>query len=286
MNFKYLCQQFDLGRFKAACPMAPGTVAQVWRLETDISTYLVRTLRDQEQGEREWSIHRHLRKHGFSSMPAILVPCFQQAGRWYQIQEFCSGDRPSLERPGTVGRIAVMVTELMKAAEGCTAAMDVPDRFDLASVWSEFRLNWPLLELPLPQGDADRWVERLSALTSSNRQLIHGDLGLWNMLERKNEIRVIDFGEARQGDPYFDLASALAGLINHSSPENRKQNAAEFLAMCRERMTLDMERLENQVFLWVWRGLAQCVREPEAWKNMAQRFYHALIWCKENLHEL
>lgn len=286
MNFKYLCTQYQLGRFRHAAELDPGTSSQVWRLETDSGIFLVRTLTDREQGEREWNIHRHLRKRNFTAMPAILVPYFEQDGLWYQVQEYCHGKRPSPERPGTAGRIANMVTQLMMAAADCTVAADCPDRFDLASVWSEYRLNWPLLELPILQSEADRWVEELSAITASDRRLIHGDLGLWNMLEEGNEIRVIDFGEARLGDPYFDLASALAGLINHSAAESRSKHAAEFLVVCRECMTLDMERLTNQIFLWVWRGLAQCVREPAAWKNMAQRFYNALIWCEENLHEL
>lgn len=283
MNFKYLCQQYGLGRFQTACPMDSGTVARVWKLTTDQGMFLVRSLTEKEQGEMEWKIHQHLRGRGFTAMPAILVPYFEQDGLWYQVQELCPGKRPSPERPGTAGRIATMVTQLMRAAKGCSAAEDCPDRFDLASVWAEYRSNWPLLELPALQSEADRWVEELSALTPSDCQLIHGDLGLWNMLEEDDEIRVIDFGEARFGDPYFDLASALAGLINHSSPEKRRKNAAEFLTVCREHMALDMERLTKQVFLWVWRGLAQCVKKPEAWKNMAQRFYNALIWCEENL---
>ena len=286
MNFKYLCQQYQLGRFRSAAELDPGTVAQVWRLVTDSGAFLVRTLKDEEQGEREWGIYQHLRARGFTAMPAILVPCFEQGGLWYQVQEFCSGTRPSPDRPGTAGRIAEMAVELTLAAEGCAVAVDLPDRFDLASVWMEHRLNWPLLELPLLQTEADRRVAELSGVSGSRGQLIHGDLGLWNMLEEGGVIRVIDFGEARIGDPYFDLASALAGLINHSSPEKRRENAAGFLTACRERMELDMDRLTNQVFLWVWRGLAQCVREPGEWKKMAQRFYNALIWCEENLHEL
>ena len=286
MNFKYLCDQYQLGRFRSVAQRNPGTTAQVWQLETDFGTFLVRTLRDKRQGELEWNIHQHLRSRDFAAMPAIVVPYFEQGGLWYQVQEFCPGARPSPERTGTARRIASMVTQLMRAAEGCTPVVDFPDRFDLASVWSEYRINWPLLELPLTQDEADQWVERLSACLAFDQQLIHGDLGLWNMLEEDDKIRVIDFGEARRGDPYFDLASALAGLINHSTAESRKGNAAEFLAACREHMTVNMERLTDQIFLWVWRGLAQCVRDPAAWKQMAQRFYHALIWCEENLHEL
>ena len=286
MNFKYLCDQYQLGRFRSVEQQTPGTVARVWRLETDNGIYLVRTLCDREQGELEWNIHQHLRSRGFTAMPAILVPYIEQGGLWVQVQEFCSGKRPSTECPSTARNVANMVTQLMRAAEGCTQTVDFPDRFDLASVWSEYRLNWPQLGLPLLQDEADRWVDRLLKLATFDQQLIHGDLGLWNMLEESGEIWVIDFGEARQGDPYFDLASALAGLINHSTTENRRRNAVEFLAACREHMTLDLERLTNQTFLWVWRGLAQCVRDPAAWKQMAQRFYHALIWCEENLHDL
>ena len=286
MNFKYLCQQVDLGRFLHASELDPGTVARVWKLETDRGRFLVRTLRDKEQGQREWEIHRHLHSRGFTAMPAIVVPYLEQGELWLQVQEFCPGKRPSVRHPGTAGRIAGLVTRLMMAAEDCTAVLDCPDRFDLATVWEKCRLNWPLLELPLPQEEADRRVTELLALPTAEPCLIHGDLGLWNMLEDGMVIRVIDFGEVRMGDPYFDLASALAGLINHSPEEERKTNATEFLAVCRERMTVDMERLTMQVFLWVWRGLAQCVKEPENWKPMARRFYNAMIWCEENLHEL
>ena len=285
MNFKYLCDQYQLGRFRSVAELNPGTSSRVWRLDTDRGSFLVRTLSGQEQGEREWSTYRHLRERGFTAMPTVFVPCFEQGGLWYQVQEYCSGRRPSPEQPETAGKIADMVTGLVLAAAGCTTA-DFTDRFDLASVWSEYRLNWPLLELPFSQSEADRRVEELSAIPVKGRQVIHGDLGLWNMLEDGDVIRVIDFGEARMGDPYFDLASALAGLINHSTEESRSANATEFLAVCRERMELDMGRLTCQVSLWVWRGLAQCVRNPAGWKQMAQRFYHALIWCEENLHEL
>lgn len=285
MNFKYLCQQYNLGNFRSAAELTSGTVSRVWKLDTDSGNYLVRTLTDREQGEREWGIYRHLREHGFANLPAIVVPYFEQSGLWYQVQEYCSGGRPSPERPGMAGKIADMAARFVLAAAGCTVT-DFVDRFDLALVWSEYRLNWPLLELPFSQSEADRRVAELSAIPVKDRQVIHGDLGLWNMLDDGSVIRVIDFGEARTGDPYFDLASALAGLINHSSPENRKRNAAEFLAVCRDYMALDMERLTSQIYLWVWRGMAQCVREPTAWKNMAKRFYNALIWCEENLHEL
>ena len=86
MNFKYLCTQYQLGRFQSVVPLKSGTVAQVWRLETDNGIFLVRTLTSREQGGREWNIYRHVRKRNFTAMPAILVPYFEQDGLWYQVQ--------------------------------------------------------------------------------------------------------------------------------------------------------------------------------------------------------
>jgi homoserine kinase type II len=134
---------------------------------------------------------------------------------------------------------------------------------------------------------ADRAVAELSALPIRDKQVIHGDLGPWNLLmQDSGELFVIDFGEARLGDPYFDLASALAGLINHAPAPLRTHVADEFLSQCRALISLDLPRLRQQLRLWAWRGLAQCVQAPErgsVWPQMAQRFYHALCWAEEEL---
>ena len=291
MNFEYFCGLYGLGALQTFTPIRSGTVARVWKLETDTGHYLLRTLTGKEQGEREWAIFRHLRDRCFHRSPAILTT--REGGSmaevedvWYQVQEFCSGTMPDPSVPGTAGKIAKTVVELTLALAGFCGTAGMPDRFDLASVWAEHRQNWPLLELPISLEEADRRVAKLTVLPSVCSQTIHGDLGLWNMLEMKNAVHVIDFGEARMGDPYFDLASALAGLINHSPPELQRAATAEFLAKCREEIDLDLPRLTGQISLWVWRGLAQCARTPNAWKKMAQRFHNALIWCEENLHEL
>ena len=94
MNFKYLCQQYNLGRFLSATELNPGTRSRVWKLETDLGAFLVRTLAHKEQGEREWELYRRLRAGGFAAMSAILVPCFEQGGGWYQVQEHLAGTMP------------------------------------------------------------------------------------------------------------------------------------------------------------------------------------------------
>lgn len=291
MDFQAFCTLYSLGSLRSAAPIRSGTTAQIWKLETAQGVFLLRTLSGPAQGELEWAIARHLLQKKVCRVPAILpaaggVPWAELGGTYFQVQAFCPGERPSLSRPGTAGKIAETAVRLAGALSHFVPPHAMPDRFDLASVWAAHRQNWPQLELPLSLAQADARVAALSALPWRDPQLIHGDLGLWNMLEQDGEITVIDFGEARLGDPYFDLAAALGGVINHSEAARSRENAAEFLAVCRQFIPLDTHRLLEQISVWNWRGLAQCVRAPQAWKRMAQRFYHAIIWCEENFDEL
>lgn len=229
MNFKYLCQQYDLGRLRRAAELSSGTVARVWKLETDGGLFLVRTLRDEAQGRREWEIFRHLRANGFTATPAIVVPCFEQEGQWGQVQEFCDGTRPDPAAPGVAAAMARTLRELARC---------------------------------MPEG------------------LIHGDLGPWNMVRREDgSLFVIDFGSAREGDPYFDYASAFGGIINHTSPEFRPRICREFL----EELQADRSHLLTQLALWAEEGIDRWTGTNE---KMVSRFYHARNWAEENLRGL
>lgn len=233
MNFKYLSQQYGLGRFRSASQLDSGTVSQVWRLETDEGTFLVRSLTGKEQGEREWSIHQHLRRHGFTAMPAIVVPCFEQGGLWYQVQEYLDGTMPDPTQLGMAASLAKLAKEL-------------------AAALSEY-----------PDGS-----------------LIHGDLGPWNILLQANgALCVIDFGGARFGDPYFDFASLLAGIINHTPAELRESVCGTYL----RELNCDRGRLLEQLHCWAEEGKERWAGVNE---TMAARFDHALNWAKEHIYEL
>lgn len=290
MNFDFLCRQFELGGFRSAVPLNPGTVSQVWKLETDRGTWLLRTLTGKAQGRREWKIDRHLRSAGFHRSPAILTtaqgaPMTELDGIWYQVQEYCPGTRPDPAAPGIAGAIARTVKELTLALAHCPL-IDGADRFDLAEAWQRGKGYWPLLETGITLQQAEETVLRCCVIPEQDIQVIHGDLGPWNMMvDGQGAVSVIDFGEARMGDPYFDYASALGGIINHTGPEGRVSACRGFLAV----LDPDRDRLLEQLWLWVWRGLAQWAilagnGVPGA--KMAARFINALHWAEENLYDL
>ena len=233
MNFRYLCTQYQLGNFRSASQLDSGTVSQVWRLESDEGMFLVRSLTGKEQGEREWSIHQHLRRRGFTAMPAIIVPYFEQGGLWYQVQEYLDGTMPDPTQSGMAAALAKLAKEL------AAALSDYPDG-----------------------------------------QMIHGDLGPWNLLQQADGVlRVIDFGAARFGDPYFDVASLLAGVINHTPAELRESICGVYL----RELDCDRSRLLEQLGCWAEEGKKRWAGVNEA---MTARFDHALNWAKEHIYEL
>lgn len=290
MNFNNLCQLYSLGTLQSTAPVRPGTVAKVWRLDTDQGVFLVRTLAGKEQGEREWTIARHLLSRGFSRFPSILTlsdgaPMLELDGVWYQVQELLPGGMPRPEEPGTAAAIARMVKELTGALADCPP-IEAADRFELGAAWEEGRAFWPLLETPFSLEQTEAEIARCCAIPEQARQVIHGDLGPWNMIQNGDgTVSVIDFGEARMGDPCFDYASALGGVINHTPPECRAAVCRDFL----RELDCDRQRLMEQLRLWVWRGLAQwaiLAGQGVPAVQMASRFCHALSWAEENLYDL
>jgi homoserine kinase type II len=288
-----LCGLYRLGGLQAADPVTAGTTAQVCRVTAASgASVLFRSLSGPDQGQREWAIFRHLASRGFPHTPDILTtpdgsPMAEAGGVWYQAQRYCPGRMPDPAQPGVVPAVAALAVRLTHALSDCPGE-GWEDRFDLASVWSAHRAHWPRLALPMSQEAADRAVAELASLPVQEKQVIHGDLGPWNLLlQDSGELLVIDFGAARLGDPYFDLATALAGLVNHAPAELRRQVAGKFLAQCRRLTPLDESRLKTQLRLWAWRGLVQCVQAAERggslWPQMARRYHHALCWAEEEL---
>lgn len=231
--FKKICKAYALGELQAYEELQGGTDARTWKL-TARGYYLVRTLRDKEQGERELALCVHLIKHDFYDMAVVYdtedgQPALEVGGVWYQVQEFCPGHMPVPGRPGVAARMGQTV-------KGLAAHM--------------------------PEG------------------MIHGDLGPWNMVVQEGgAIKIIDFGSVREGDSYFDFATAFAGIINHTSDKTRMTACREFLA----ELNPDRERLLSQLRLWAEEGVRRWQDTDEA---MTKRFHHALKWAEEHIHEL
>lgn len=252
-----LAPLYGLGKWEDITPLRPGTASRVWRLSVGGRAYVLRTLPSREQGERQYRLCRHLGSQGFLHTPAILPaldgsPCALLDGKWYHLQAFCPGRRPDPAVPGETALAVSSALGLLGALRDCPA-IAAADRFGLSQVWAENRRFWNEAALGMPLSQADEEVAALCAPSPVPSQVIHGDLGPWNLLLDEGAVFVIDFGEARMGDAYFDLASLLGGLLNHTPEPLRPAVLEEFLAAAGQ---VDHSRLLAQLRLWVWRGVA------------------------------
>ena len=124
MNIQKLCRLYGLSPLQTIVPVQPGTAAQVWRMTTADGAFLVRTLAGRDQGEREWTIFRHLAGQGFTQIPAILptadgTPSAELDGVWYQLQRYCPGAPPDPGQPGiprAMARLAAQLEQALAAA--------------------------------------------------------------------------------------------------------------------------------------------------------------------------
>lgn len=239
-----LCAAYGLGEPGTVTALRPGTAARAWRLDTAGGAVVIRTLSGPEQGEREGHILRHLRKKRFLSAPELLSTLTGAA--WVELEGACW----QLQRfcPGTVpdgGKAGTVRAAAALAAELTSALSDCP------------------------------------AVGPGEGQVIHGDLGPWNLLDTEAGLVVLDFGTARMGDSYFDLAALLAGFINHAAPADRPRVLAEFLDGAGRP---DRGRLLEQLRQWAAVNTAawSVPGRPGA-AEMLPKFQNARIWAEEAL---
>lgn len=285
-GFSDICRAFGLPAPHGVTPLRGGTAAKVWRLDTDEGAFLLRTLPHRSRGEREWEITEYLRGRGFSRAPAILtavdgVPAAEREGVWYQLQRYLPGERPDPARDGTAAAVARLVRELDDALARCPVREE--DRAPkLRELWQAGKPFWARLRTGIAGSRAEEEIFRCE---EREVQLIHGDLGLWNMVGTpEGELWVMDFGSARIGDSGFDCAAALGGIINHTPAELRKDVCGQFV----RELAADRGWLLEQLRCWCWRELAgwACLaaRGADA-APMAGKFLSALHWAEENLYE-
>lgn len=188
--------------------------------------------------------------------------------------------RPA-RHPTGHGRLAA---QLEHALSSCPTVRFPAEHFDLAEVWTQARQSWSQLSLPLSPEDADWAVEQCLQITDRDAQVIHGDLGPWNLLFTPDrELLVIRLWAGPDGRPLL-RRGLPAGWTGEPRPARAPAKACEeFLDECQLHMPLNLARLRSQLELWVWRGLAQCVCSGPDWAEMAARFYNALTWAKEAL---
>ncbi|WP_254438350.1 phosphotransferase [Paenibacillus sp. DCT19] len=98
---------------------------------------------------------------------------------------------------------------------------------------------------------------------STHTAVIHGDLGLWNVLFTESDMYIIDVGEVRSGNHHFDLAAILSSTCSSSITVCELEERMVQLERGYRSEGRDVNRviLYEQIHLWVIRGLLAIIRE-------------------------
>lgn len=259
-RFGRLADHYAIGRLERIEPVAQGTTSDAKLVTTDMGRYILRRLRDAEQGRTEYEISRRL--WPLDIAPEILItkvglPYVQLADACYNLQRFVEHE-PDGERWNDA-ELGKTLSLLERAMRDIRTLIGQRDRFDLRRMWDEASASHArdsvirLLKEP---------VERCLGYAGKITGYIHGDLGSWNLLLRKGRIYIIDFGEVRLGDRHFDAAAALVSTAGgQASVEEAVTRLEDF---CRGYAAnpepLDLDRLREQIHLWIVRGSVAVVR--------------------------
>ncbi|WCF05747.1 aminoglycoside phosphotransferase family protein [Paenibacillus thiaminolyticus] len=208
--------------------MAQGTSSDAKLVTTDAGRYILRRIRDDEQGRTEYEISRRL--YPLDIAPEVLIakeglPYVQLDDACYNLQRFVEHEHLSdgeCWNYAEMGRTLSLFEREMTDIRSLTGQRD---RFDLQPMWDEASASHAgdavirLLEEP---------VERCLGYAEKMSGYIHGDLGAWNLLLRKGRIYIIDFGEVRLGDSHFDAAALVSTAPGHASVEEAVNQLEDF----------------------------------------------------------
>lgn len=245
-----------------------GNTANTYCVRSQSESFILRELQDKTQGENERVISEHLLQNGVVIVPQIKStdkgdPIVQYHGRFYNLQEYINGRKIKSSDETAVEQIAHTVSLLQSTLDTGHLKNERQDRFGMQDLWEDVKDEWSSF---FEQGNirelltADRriFLTELDRKTNGHQAIIHGDLGIWNMLmDGKGRVMIIDFGEARMGDPYFDIAAALTSSVGMNAQQETVQKLSAIFIESYEQngSKLEMLKLMDFVQLWVLRGI-------------------------------
>ncbi len=286
-----LIPMWSLGNIRDLTPTNSGTSCDSFIVEAESGKYILRGLTSQRQAEQESAVSQILLETGIG---ARLIPTHQgtyyvpYGDRYYNLQTFLPGLKPDFIDEQQVIAAGKATAKLHSALAQSHYPFSDEDRFSTVPLLFRTQgISLPGVLFPEGKTTMEERVEYISELEKqlSQNQVIHGDLGSWNMLFNGDKIHIIDFGECRTGDVHFDLAALTCSILAKCDNRDRfLRNFAKLLNSYEEIADpVDLRKLTICVYLWLLRGVLASIadiQDPSKAEKICQHFTSELLRFK------
>ncbi|WP_427182163.1 phosphotransferase [Paenibacillus sp. TC-CSREp1] len=273
MHYRVIEELYDIGRIQRLVVMKQGTSSDAKCVESSTGRFVLRKLRNEQQAVNEEKLHHVMSLQNIS--PALVIArnglsYVQLNDEIYNLQYYVKETLPYDQATINFVEFGKMLARFHHAANKLEI-VDQPDRFALPLLWSqvcgEVRGSTSSIACSL-----EEHVQQCMRYVVRDESVIHGDLGIWNMLFTKQKTLFIDFGEVRRGDPHFDMAGAFTSMTPPTATEDEcflvLENVMRGYAEAEGLLT--RERLYEQIHLWMLRGWLAWIRERGVTSPMVQ----------------
>lgn len=253
-----LLKDYQIGTPVYLEKISRGNSSFSWRADTDRGSYILRKVRSPLTANDEYAISEALWGTGITAaliQTALDLPYAVGEDGFYDLQERLGGKPVTKVNEDNVRRMAKTAALMHRYLREADIHVHLNDRFSLADKLNEDRFN--KLYVWKHGQTLFREIKELLDLESEKTQAIHGDLGIWNLLEDGMEIHIIDFGECRMGNAYFDYAALLVSILEARKETDPAILMNSFLKGLQEGgIKADLIQLRKAAHLWILRGMA------------------------------
>lgn len=257
-------KQYDIRRVKSCKPLNKGNTSDAMLVDTEAGAFVLRKLNDEQQGWKEYILAQKLAPTNIS--PKIRcakngMPYATYLGVNFNIQEYKGPVNESRTKKLNWLQLGKLVGRFHHLTEEVRLG-DQEDRYDLLLLWKavgqEIRNSSESNIRTL-----GNHMMQCKSYSVNRETVIHGDLGIWNLLFTERHVFIIDMAEARMGDRHFDLAAVITSSIPLTASRTEMEKSLSLFerGYAQEHGVWDNRRLFEQLHLWLLRGMLALVRD-------------------------
>ncbi|MFE6169896.1 phosphotransferase [Viridibacillus arvi] len=248
--------QYTLDKIESIEQMHQGQTSLTFKINTISDCFILRSLKSISNADFEFSLHQHINANRFRKIVPIIHPtyegnsCIQIEEQIFHLQSYIASTKCEVHMEEWIN----VFFELRNAMSSFESNHVRTDRFNTLITWEAIKEKWSLDNRFPPVLEMEKKIKELVNRTSIEKQWIHADLGIWNTLFNK-ELFIIDFGEARIGHPYFDLAAILTSNVPaHYNANEIRHYINRFISCYSKIESINLSLLKDFISLWFIRG--------------------------------